>query len=361
MNAAASIMPIPKRFILDLKKKFLILKTGQRWEDGKFIIFLAIIFCIFSASKGSFAQELYFSSGLIKNAEDHDNSYSWQVSYRENITNHFGWSFSWLNEGHFYGHHRDGQVFQTRVFSDLLNHQFSIAAGAGPYLYYDTEIDSHNSYENSHGWGVVFNLTATCYKFTPWLFQVSSNHVYTRDDMDTNSILIGLGYQLSPRDPVWPTAGASPAAERTVKNEFTVYIGQTILNSFKSQDALATGMDYRRNIARYLDWTIGWMYEGNAKLSRRNGITSQIWPTRSFFGNRLSLGVGLGIYLAVDTRDNNDLGGDGEGFVVGLVSMTTSYRFSDHLLVRLCWNRTVTRYSHDTDVIMAGLGILFGP
>lgn len=43
----------------------------------------------------------------------------------------------------------------------------------------------------------------------------------------------------------------------------------------------------------------------------------------------------------------------------GIVSISASYRLSDRWLTRITWNRVVTRYDRDTDVIQAGLGYRF--
>ena len=44
---------------------------------------------------------------------------------------------------------------------------------------------------------------------------------------------------------------------------------------------------------------------------------------------------------------------------VGIVTLTTSYRFHPHWGVRASWNRIVTNYNRDTDVILGGIGYRF--
>jgi hypothetical protein len=43
----------------------------------------------------------------------------------------------------------------------------------------------------------------------------------------------------------------------------------------------------------------------------------------------------------------------------GIVSASASYRFTQHWAARVTWNRVVTRYSRDTDVLMGGVGYRF--
>jgi hypothetical protein len=70
-------------------------------------------------------------------------------------------------------------------------------------------------------------------------------------------------------------------------------IGQTTVNSANSPESLSQSIEYRRGIARYVDWTIAWLNEGDNRLIRRNGILSQAWLVRAFLDEQLALGVGL--------------------------------------------------------------------
>jgi hypothetical protein len=49
----------------------------------------------------------------------------------------------------------------------------------------------------------------------------------------------------------------------------------------------------------------------------------------------------------------------GDGILSGLVSLSASYRFTEHWAARVTWNRVVTRYSRDTDVLLGGVGYRF--
>jgi len=39
--------------------------------------------------------------------------------------------------------------------------------------------------------------------------------------------------------------------------------------------------------------------------------------------------------------------------------MTASYRFMPRWTVRLSWNRVVTNYNSDSDIVLVGIGYLF--
>jgi hypothetical protein len=136
--------------------------------------------------------------------------------------------------------------------------------------------------------------------------------------------------------------------------------GASILNSFDSQTSAAEAIEYRRGLTNYLDATLGYLHESSSGALLRDGVTAQLWLTRAFFNERLALGVGAGGYAAVHHGESNENGNTGgDGVVSGLVSISASYRVTQHWSARVIWNRVVTRYSRDTDVILAGIGYRF--
>ena len=93
------------------------LKVKDYFKSGKFPAFYTIflMFFILSVPHTAFSRDLNtldLLGGLISSHEDRETSYTWQISYMEDIDDHFGWSFSWLNEGHMPNHHRDGPTLQ---------------------------------------------------------------------------------------------------------------------------------------------------------------------------------------------------------------------------------------------------------
>lgn len=55
--------------------------------------------------------------------------------------------------------------------------------------------------------------------------------------------------------------------------------------------------------------------------------------------------------------ENGDTGGD--GILSALVSVSASYRITRDWSARVMRNRVVKRYTHDTDVILCGIGYRF--
>jgi len=306
------------------------------------------------------AQELFLLGGSVQNTATSDSDKAWQLEYREGLGEHFAYSLTYLNEGHVPAHHRDGNaaLLWTRV--SLLDQRLSLAAGLGPYFYYDTtNAHGSNDYSNKHGWGTMASATATWYTDSRWLFQLRTNWVETFDSIDSFSTLIGIGYQLEAPSRPGPVASAQPVTIAPTDNELTLFAGTTIVNSFDSPKSVALGLEYRCGLNRYLDWTVGWLHEGDNRLVRRNGLTTQLWAVKSFFDDRFVLGVGGGAYIVIDRYQQLLKNREGGRALSGLVTLTGSYRFQPHWDLRTSWNRIVTNYNRDTDVILGGVGYRF--
>jgi hypothetical protein len=140
---------------------------------------------------------------------------------------------------------------------------------------------------------------------------------------------------------------------------YRYFVGETILSSYGSETAVAESVEYRRGIWRYLDVSASYIHEGGHVQSRRDGAAAQLWLTRGFFDDRPTLSAGVGPYVAITQNDDLPQNRTGDGRISGLLSVSASYRLRHHWLTRLPWNRIVTRYDRDTDLIEAGVGLLF--
>ena len=324
------------------------------------IIWIMVATLFFLAPCHVRAQELHGFGGIMQHTDTDDNSYSWQLEFQEGLGEHFAYSIGYLNEGHIPAHHRDGHMAQLWTRTNLLDRRLSLAAGIGPFRYFDTTAAKAGaSYQNDHGWGVTMSLAATWYTENRWLFQLRTNFVETTSSIDTISTLIGIGYQLEAPPTPGPLPTASPQKRKTTENELTVFLGRTIVNSFNSEHSLAAAVEYRRGLWRYVDWTAGWLFEGDNRLSRRNGLTTQLWATRALLDDRLSLGIGVGPYINIDHYRNPLQTSERTRAISGIVTLTASYRLTPDWALRTSWNRIVTSYNRDTDVILGGVGYRF--
>ncbi|HEY5974133.1 MAG TPA: hypothetical protein VIU41_05265 [Geobacteraceae bacterium] len=303
------------------------------------------------------AQEFFAFGGLMRDRETHERSYSWQLDYREGIGEHFAYSIAYLNEGHVPSHHRDGHTMQLWARSDLLSSRLSLAAGIGPFFYFDTVPAKEGaSYTNTHGWGGILSMSATWYTESRWLLQLRTNFVETGSSINTFSTLLGIGYQLEAP----PAAGSQPVAhEQTDKtaNELTFFFGKTIVNSLSSDESYASSIEYRRRLWRYVDGTAAWLYEGDNRLARRNGLATQLWAVKEFLDDQVALGIGGGAYFSID--DHGHAQQHGNHNPSGIVTLTATYRFAPPWNIRASWHRIVTNYDADADVILGGIGYRF--
>lgn len=315
---------------------------------------LAVLFAVASSASAS---ELYALGGAMHSLSPSDTSYSWQIEYRQDILKHLAGGISYLNEGHIRGHHRDGYSPQLWVRSELLAYRLTVAAAAGPYFFLDTVNNplTARGFTNDHGLKAMVSLALAYHLQDDLIFEVRSNWVAGDQGFNTLSVLGGIGYHF---DPDLEPVDAMKDHRDGANNEITVFGGRTIVNSFRSQESLAIGVEYRRRLLRHLEWTIGGIHEGDTRLSRRDGLVTQIWPNQDLLEGLFSVGAGIGPYLDVSHHDNA-LNGDDDRRVACLLTLSGAWRMTPHWSLRLSWNRLVTSNDRDTDIIMGGLGFRF--
>lgn len=181
-----------------------------------------------------------------------------------------------------------------------------------------------------------------------------ANWVTTFEALNTVSVLAGIGYRLD-------TPGAVEALQarkkKTTANEVTLYAGRALTNSHASDHSPSGAIEYRRRLLQNLDWSMAWLYEGNNRLISRHGLVSQLWAVEDFLDNRITVSIGAGAYFALDRMAGRYQNGD---HVISAIStLTAGYRFNPHWSLRISWNRVVTNYDRDTDVILGGIGYRF--
>ena len=311
-----------------------------------------------SAATPAPASEIYGLGGAVQSTSPSDLSYSWQLEFRQDLLKHLAAGVSYLNEGHFKGHHRDGYTAQFWTRADLLDYRLTVAAGVGPYFFLDTTSSSSpGGFSDNHGWKAMMSAAATWHLENNLLLELRSNWVKGPSGFDTVSALAGIGYHFEPALESLNTK--EPTAERKMPNEVTLFLGRTIVNSFDSQQSLAAGVEYRRRLSRHVDWTLTGLYEGDNRLVRRDGALTQLWVTQELLDDTLSVGAGAGAYFNLSRYHNPFQGQGADQFLSGIIALTGSYRFAPHWAVRATWNRVVTSYERDTDVIVGGLGYRF--
>ena len=325
-----------------------------------------IIICLLAVTVSSVrGEEFNLLGGVIRNSETNDSSYSWQVEYLEKLNKYLAASLSYLNEGHVPSHHRDGHAVSLWARSPLVDRHLLLALGVGTYFFYDTTAArAGGDYSNTHGLGTIFSLALTWKTDSRWQYQIRSNAIKGYNSIDTLSVLAGIGCDLEDRlkteDHGEQPGEAYDKSRQTGKNELTLLGGQTIVNSFNSDKSIAASLEYRRGLMRYLDATVAWIYEGDNRLLRRNGITPQLWLVDAFVEEKLELGVGAGAYFSVDhyRRPENNSSQSNHS-VSAIVTLTAAYRFHPDWSVRTSWHRIVSGYDRDADILLVGVGYRF--
>jgi len=306
---------------------------------------LALSIALFSAAQCG-AQELSVLGGGMRGGEPKDTTFAWMISYQEPLGEHFAASFSYLNEGHIPGHHRDGQAVQLWAKTRAFGARLTLAAGVGPYRYFDTTVaESGVNHADEHGTGILYSIGVTWRASERWRYELRLNHASTEHSIDSNQVLLGVGYLLERDD-----RSVYDAAPK--HGELTLLAGVTIINSFESETAPAVSLEYRHAFGPLLKGSAAFMREGGTHLLRRDGVIVQGWLEPSFSGDRFTLGVGLGAYFAVD-RDHPD---PNSTIAAGVVTLGASYRLGRDWSGRFQWHRIHSDYDRDADILLFGIG-----
>jgi hypothetical protein len=313
---------------------------------------LCAVFAL-AASASLHAQELAVQAGALHVKQQDENTFSAGITYSHPVGEHFALSVSYLNEGHPTDHHRDGMAGQVWVRTGFNQPGWTFGAGAGQYFYFDTTELHGNStarYTNDHGWAPIYSLQATYhYRNSRWYNQVQVNHIAPHGKDSTTSLMVGVGYQFNGvKGDKLHLDG--PSTDDTV----TALAGQGISNSLNSERSTIAAIEYRRAVGRYVDWTVTAINEGNTGQTKRNGIATQLWLIRSL-NPKVEIGMGAGPYF-------NALVPDGEGqrsHKAGLASIASRYHLTRRIVGELSWNRVVTDYHRDADLLLVGLGYSF--
>ncbi|ODV43499.1 hypothetical protein AWV79_17080 [Cupriavidus sp. UYMMa02A] len=308
-------------------------------------------------------QELLLMGGSHTNPPIHgddDLSAVYAYSYQQNLTENWYATYTYLNEGHVSGHHRDGHSAQLWWRWLTPGRQFALSVGAGPYLYFDTTDGlADGSYRNHHGVALLGSAAATWYvSGGPWMVQARYNRAQAWSSFTSNTVLLGVGYQLDHGRRDGPFVAGTRTSALT-GDELTVFLGANIVNSFHSETGFAAAAEYRHGFWRGVEGTVSYFSESSSDLVQRRGVAAQAWLSGGFFGDRLTLGVGAGPYYATTLHVRGPGAESSPSRWSGLVTLSASYRLSSHWLGRLSWNRVMTGYDRDADLLLAGVGYRF--
>jgi hypothetical protein len=302
------------------------------------------------------AEEISILAGVNGGDDLSGGTYAWGLEYRQRLLEHLDASFGYLNEGHIPGHHRDGAMLQLWADSGPWRGRFSASLGAGPYVYFDTEQDSSSrGYRDDHGAGLILTARLSMALTRQWFALLELDQVMFTD-VSTRTLMLGVGYRLdSLLDRL--QGGAQAGAVADVPNEVSVFGGITVINNLTSDRSSVFGLEYRFRPAPHFELSGSVLDDAAGPDGRHAGLTGEAWVVQDFLSRQLSVGLGIGPYVALSAYHTDD--GRLAASVVGLASMTVSWRMSRSLALRLNWHRGFTGDDQDRDVVTAGLGWRF--
>jgi hypothetical protein len=301
------------------------------------------------------AQDASLLAGRLKVNNSADHSFAVDLGYSYRLGDHAALSAEYLNEGHPPLHHRDGLSSQFWLRTRTPEQGPSFAAGFGPYYYFDTTTGSGSAtdYRNEHGWGTLASVSAKWHLEKRSYIELRANRVAIGGQHGTTMVMLGLGYELRNLPPDVTHRNAE-AGDRLVM----LYAGQTILNSFASERAAAAALEHRRTITDNAEWSAMLLSEGRGGPVERKGVAAQLWLLRPFT-ERTVLQMGTGPYLMHDQVRGADAVEDARTHLVPIASIGMRYRISDRWRAQLTWNRVITGYHRDSDLLMVGGGAAF--
>jgi hypothetical protein len=312
------------------------------------------------ASASARAEEVSLLGGLTDTDDHTSESYAWGLEYRQHLLAHLDTSFGYLNEGHIPGHDRDGAVLQLWGNTGPWFDRFSLAFGAGPYAYFDTQSTNTGiGYLNHHGVGLALSGYLSYALTSHWFASLQLDQVIAPGDVGTRTVMLGMGYRLDSFIETLARSGQDDesADVSTAPDEIGLVIGETVINDPSSDHSSTFGVEYRHRMMQHVDLSASLLDDGEGTDGRHVSVAGEVWLVQDFLAGRLVTGLGLGPYFALQKYDTADRRTGAS--VVGLASMTGSWRFTRVLALRFTWSRGFTGDDQDRDIVTAGLAWRF--
>jgi len=282
-------------------------------------------------------------------------SYAWQLQYRQPLVGFLDASFSYDNEGHLFHHQRDGGAVQLWAVTPRLWERLELALGAGPYAYFDTQyVPRPPWYRDYHSIAEIYTGSLTYYATQHWFARLNVSEIHAPGNVDTRQVLLGVGYQPD-------AASHSSVMEPAGLNQLEAFVGRTSENnyytSYDNDTSETYGVEYRRALTDHIELSGAWLSEADGTSGRRNGALAEIWLATQI-SRRLSVGIGAGPYYAFEAYRGDD--GQRAARLAGVASMTVGWHITRSLLARVAWHRGFTHDDQDRDIITGGLAWSWG-
>ncbi len=317
---------------------------------------VAALFAVFSTSVR--AESLLALAGASDTEDQPGNSYAWQIEFQEPLSPHLDASLSWLNEGHTPNHHRDGVAAQLWLRAPTWRERVVLSLAAGPYIYFDTEkASSALGFSDVHSAAGIFTASIAVDLRRSWFLSLNVNDIYAPGDLNTASIVLGVGYHFGKFGGADSPADSDGTGSTTyARQQLQVFGGEMIFNGLSSRQERAAGFEYRLALVPWAAWSATWFYDFDGAGDQRYQAASQLWLVHSLRGGELSLSAGLGLYTALGANANQNASSS----VSGLSALRAEWCWSRRSSLILTWYRSFTNDDDDRDIITLGYGLRFG-
>jgi hypothetical protein len=304
------------------------------------------------------AESVFALAGVSDATNAPENSYGWQLGFSEPLSASTSASFSWLNEGHISGHHRDGAAAQLWYVAPRWLDRIRFSVGAGPYFYFDTQqSDSALGYSNVHSAAALVSAALETELTRAWFIRMSLNAVYAPGDLNTVGFMVGAGYHLGRSQRAGAAGAGSDAGGPYARQQIELFGGEMIYNELSSHADHALGLEYRLALLPWAAWSATWFYNPGDASAQRNQIATQLWLVDALQNGKLEFSVGLGVYTPLGAAAAPAAA---PGNFSGMSGLRVQWNCSRHGSVALAWYRSFTNDDDDRDIITLGYGFRFG-
>jgi hypothetical protein len=268
-----------------------------------------------------------------------------QFSYLQEIFDGLAAELTYRNEGHVEANHRDGvgALFWGRFHP--LHDRVVVGLGIGPEMYFNTErANNRDGYVDAHGFTLLGGAAVQVDVVEGVFVETRLYRTLATSSFASRSLLSGVGFRM-------PAMHRAPT-QNAPKTRSSLFVsgGQSIVNSFQSEEGQAFAVQYEREITRPYGIMMSYVNEGDARGFERSGIAIQPTASREFFEDgRLVLRLAAGPYFNTQAREERS-----SSRTAVLLSASANYRFTQHHGVYVSGNRVFTTNDKDSDILLIG-------
>lgn len=298
--------------------------------------FLTAMGVMFIISPPAHADDFYVVKGQSTGSNG-SNGDTFQVGFSKSITDTYGVSLGYMNEGSITNNHRDGFVVQGYYERPVLNKVY-LGLAAGPYLAMNTTNVNGNQLNNKE-LGLVISPYLKWYPTSSnWYVRLQGNYNAVASAPNSYGILAGVGFDYQSRNAAYPSStnvvvGLYAGASHTTRGGSTTAVGYQL--------------EVKNPVANKFSGSISYLNEGNTGIVNRQGVVIQGWYDHPA-SQKWTLSAGIGPYFYSDALNN-------KSGVMAVGTLQASYEVVKDVAVNFRFNRVMSSYDKDQDMFMLGV------